>query len=134
MSITRSSPGRHGIAPFFDLECRVALAKPSGAVQSKRIGAEKGDSEYNLSANPTLPRQRFRSRINGETAPALQKMLSALRERTNFLHYATREIVEWTAEHVRAFPEDYTPRILDIGLGTSRDLFGHSEVPQQQEA
>ena len=49
-------------------------------------------------------------------------MLSALRERTNFLHYATREIVEWTAEHVRAFPEDYTPRILDIGLGTSRDL------------
>jgi hypothetical protein len=40
----RSSPGRHGIALFFDLECSVALAKPSGAVQFKRIGAEKGDS------------------------------------------------------------------------------------------
>jgi hypothetical protein len=39
-----SSPRRHGIAPFFDLECSVALAKPSGAVQFKRIGAEKGDS------------------------------------------------------------------------------------------
>jgi SAM-dependent methyltransferase len=49
-------------------------------------------------------------------------MLSALRERTNFLHYATREIVAWTAEHVRAFPDDYVPRLLDIGLGTSRDL------------
>jgi hypothetical protein len=43
----RSSPGRHGIALFFDLECSVALAKPSGAVQFKRIGAEKGDSRLN---------------------------------------------------------------------------------------
>jgi hypothetical protein len=42
----RSSPGQHGIALFFDLECSVALAKPSGAVQFKRIGAEKGDSSF----------------------------------------------------------------------------------------
>jgi hypothetical protein len=44
ISITRSSPGWHGFALFFDLECSVALAKPSGAIQFKRIGAEKGDS------------------------------------------------------------------------------------------
>jgi hypothetical protein len=37
-------PAQHGIATFFDLKCSVALAKPSGAIQFKRIGAEKGDS------------------------------------------------------------------------------------------
>jgi hypothetical protein len=44
LTITRLDPARHGIAPFFELECCVALAKPSGAVQFQRIGAEKGDS------------------------------------------------------------------------------------------
>jgi len=49
-------------------------------------------------------------------------MLSSLRERTDFLHFASREIVAWTSEHIRTFPENYVPRLLDIGMGSGRDL------------
>ena len=55
-------------------------------------------------------------------------MLSRLREKTNFLHYATREIVGWTEAHIRQLPSGAVPRILDIGLGTGRDLLSIREA------
>jgi hypothetical protein len=45
---TEWSPRRDGIALLSGLGCGMALAKYSGAVQFQRIGAEKGDSGWNI--------------------------------------------------------------------------------------
>src|ERR1700722_11986938 len=50
----------------------------------------------------------------------MYQLLQRLKDRTNNLNFATDRIVDWSAQHLDATPAPH--RVLDIGLGSARDL------------
>src|SRR5665213_1847727 len=55
----------------------------------------------------------------------MYKLLRRLKDRTNSLNFATERIAEWAAKHIEQAPAPH--RILDIGLGSARDLLAVKE-------
>lgn len=56
----------------------------------------------------------------------IRKALMGWKERTNSLHFASDTVARWTSDHLRTVSVPH--RVLDIGLGSGRDVLGIRRV------